>query len=419
MVADEQLEKKIKAFTPHLNERQTRLYLGHEALALGWGGIAKVSRLSGMNKETIRAGIKEIKAGANPDTGKPPNRARKEGGGRKRAVEKHAEALPALLRLLNAHTRGDPMKPLLWSSKSLRKLERELAQEGIRISYVTVGSILKENGFSLQANRKTDEGSSHIDRDAQFEHINKTAASFMEAGQPVISVDCKKKELVGNYKNPGREWHEKGAAPKVNVYDFPCKAQETVDEQTGQAIKDMKKAVPYGVYDIGSNEGLVNVGINHDTAEFAVSSIYTWWNKMGRERYTGARQLLINADGGGSNSSRSRLWKMELQGLSNKTGLEISVCHFPPGTSKWNKIEHRLFSYISINWRGKPLTSYQTVVELIANTKTEAGLKVESVIDRKTYETGRKITDVEMKDINIVYHTEMPKWNYTIKPKKQ
>jgi hypothetical protein len=311
------------------------------------------------------------------------------------------------------------MDPLLWSSKSLRNLEGELAREGIRISYVTVGNILKENGFSLQANRKTDEGSSHIDRDAQFEHINKTSASFMEAGQPVISVDCKKKELIGNHKNPGREWHGKGASPKVKVYDFPGKAQETVDEQTGSAIKDMNKAVPYGVYDIGSNEGFVNVGINHDTAKFAVGSIGAWWNKMGKERYANAGRLLINADGGGSNSSRSRLWKMELQGLADKTGLEISVCHFPPGTSKWNKIEHRLFSYISINWKGRQLTSYQTVVELIANTKTVAGLKVESVVDKKTYETGWKITDAEIKGINITYHTEMSKWNYTIKPKKQ
>lgn len=414
----EQLEKKIKGFVPLLNERLTRLYLGYEALLLGRGGITKISRLSGVNKETIRAGIKEIK-GINPlsDPDKTKDRIRKEGGGRKRAIAKQSAALPALLKLLNAHTRGDPMGPLLWSSKSLRNIEKELAKEDIRISYVTIGTILKENGFSLQANRKTDEGSSHVDRDAQFEHINKTAISFIRANQPVVSVDCKKKELIGNYKNTDREWHEKSSSPKVNVYDFPEKAEETISPQSGEKTKDMRKAVPYGVYDIQSNEGFVNVGINHDTAEFAVNSIGYWWNKMGKERYPNAEKLLINADGGGSNSSRSKLWKIELQGLSNKTGLEISVCHFPPGTSKWNKIEHRLFSYISINWRGKPLTSYQTVVALIENTKTQAGLRVQSVIDKKTYETGRKITNQEMENINIIYNQEMSKWNYTIKPK--
>lgn len=414
----EQLGKKINGFVPLLNERLTRLYLGHEALMLGRGGIAAVSRLSGANKETIRAGIKEIKEmESQPLPVKDTGRVRKKGGGRKKAIAKQKKALPALLKLMDAHTRGDPMGPLLWSSKSLRKLEGELAKEGIRISYVTIGNILKENGFSLQANRKTDEGSSHIDRDAQFEHINETSISFMETGQPVISVDCKKKELMGNYKNAGREWHGKSSSPTVNVYDFPGKVEETIDPESGEKTKDMKKAVPYGIYDIQSNEGFVNVGINHDTAEFAVGSIGHWWERMGREKYPCAEKLLINADGGGSNSSRSRLWKIELQGLANKTGLEIEVCHFPPGTSKWNKIEHRLFSYISINWRGKPLTSYQTVVSLIKSTKTEEGLKVESEIDKKTYATGRKITDREFENLNITYNEKMSKWNYSIKPK--
>lgn len=414
----EQLEKKINGFAPLLNERLTRLYLGHEALMLGRGGITTVSKLSGVNKETVRAGIKEIKEMEKcPLPVKDTGRIRKKGGGRKKAVAKQTKALPALLKLMDGHTRGDPMSPLLWSSKSLRKLEGELAKEGIHISYVTIGNILKENGFSLQANRKTDEGSSHIDRDAQFEHINRTSVSYMEAGQPVISVDCKKKELMGNYKNAGREWHEKNTSPKVNVYDFPGKAEETINPENGEKTKDMKKAVPYGIYDIRSNEGFVNVGINHDTAEFAVSSIGHWWERMGSEKYPGAEKLLVNADGGGSNSSRSRLWKVELQGLANKTGLEIEVCHFPPGTSKWNKIEHRLFSYISINWRGKPLIDYQTVVSLIKSTKTKSGLRVDSAIDKRTYNTGRKITDQELGNINIAYNEKMSKWNYSIKPK--
>jgi len=310
--------------------------------------------------------------------------------------------MEALEAIVTPHTRGDPMKVLLWSSKSLRKIEKALKEKGYVISYVTVGELLKSLGYSLQGNKKTDEGGSGVDRNEQFEFINKTALSFMADGAPVISVDCKKKELIGNFKNAGTDWFEKGKAPEVNVYDF-------VD-------KDLGKAVPYGVYDIAKNEGWVSVGISKDTAEFAVNSIKTWWQQMGKEQYLSAKKILVTADGGGSNSSRSRLWKKELQKLATEIGLEIHVCHFPPGTSKWNKIEHRMFSYITKNWRAKPLESMEVIVNLIATTTTQKGLKVKARPDEKIYEKGIKVDDEEMEKIKLEANSFRGDWNYKISP---
>ncbi len=310
--------------------------------------------------------------------------------------------LEALEAIVNPHTRGDPMKPLLWTSKSLRKIEKVLKEKGYVVSYVTIGDLLKSLGYSLQGNKKTIEGGDAPDRNEQFEYINETALSFMAINAPVISVDCKKKELIGNYKNEGRDWFSKGESPKVNVYDF-------MDKSLG-------KAIPYGVYDMAQNQGWVSVGISSDTAEFAVNTIRIWWQQMGKEQYPEAKKLLITADGGGSNSSRSRLWKKELQTLATEIDIEITVCHFPPGTSKWNKIEHRLFSYITKNWRTKPLESLEVVVNLIANTTTQKGLKVKAQVDKKQYEKGLKISDVELRNIKLTKSSFRGEWNYTISP---
>jgi hypothetical protein len=311
--------------------------------------------------------------------------------------------IKAVEEIVTPHTMGDPMKPLLWTSKSLRKIAEQVTKEGFPISHKLAGVILKEAGYTLQTNRKTDEGGSHQDRDAQFIYINETVKEFMGSSCPVISVDCKKKELVGNFKNAGAEWLPKKTPTEVKVYDF-------IDKKLG-------KAVPYGVYDIGNNEGWVSVGISSDTASFAVATIRSWWYEMGKEKFGNSNKLLITADGGGSNSSRSRLWKKELEILATELGIEISVCHFPPGTSKWNKIEHRLFAYISMNWRAKPLTSIQVVVDLIGATKTEKGLKVKAKIDSNTYEKGIVVTDQELENINILQNEFHGEWNYTIKPK--
>ena len=327
---------------------------------------------------------------------------RKSGGGRKRKKDEHTDLLPQLESIVSAHTRGDPMNPLIWTSKSLRQIEKSLNDVGFKVSYVTVGELLKSLGYSLQVNKKNDEGGNIEDRNAQFEFINALSIELMKEDNPVISVDCKKKELVGNYKNGGREWEEKGNAPVVKVYDF-------IDKELG-------KAIPYGVYDIYKNEGWVNVGISSDTAEFAVNSIRTWWNEMGKEQYKTSKKLLITADGGGSNSSRGRLWKTEIQKFATETGLEIQVSHFPPGTSKWNKIEHRLFSYISKNWRAKPLTSVEVIVNLISNTTTEKGLKVKAKKDETVYEKNIKITDIELEKINLIRNKFRGDWNYTIRP---
>lgn len=397
MVTDEQLSKKIGSILPKLDERLGRIYLASEAIVLGRGGKQRIAKLAGVSRVRIDRGILEIEETAPPETG-----IRKAGGGRKKKTDESSELLPALELIVSAHTRGDPMNPLLWTSKSLRSIEKALKDKGLSVSYVTVGELLKTMGYSLQANRKTDEGSSVEDRDEQFEYINASASAFMDAKDPVISVDCKKKEVIGNLKNNGREWFEKKTPTDVKVYDF-------IDKELG-------KAVPYGVYDIAKNEGWVNVGISSDTAEFAVNSIRTWWHEMGKELYSHAKRLMITADGGGSNSSRSKLWKTELQKFATETGLEISVCHFPPGTSKWNKVEHRLFSFISKNWRAKPLTSIEVVVNLIANTTTNKGLKVKAREDRKEYVKGIKISAEELDKVKIEKNQFRGEWNYTILP---
>lgn len=396
-------EDKIRILLPRLDEPTKRLYLALEARSLGRGGISKLSKLSGVARSTIHIGIQELKNGSMTSDGGKMGRIRKSGGGRKK-LENHHKDLPEIVeQLVSPHSRGDPMNPLIWTSKSLRKLEKELKDKGFSVSYHTIGDILKQQGYSLQANRKIKEGGDHPDGDAQFEFINRKTIEYQQAGAPVISVDCKKKELMGEYKNAGQEWEVKGKAPAVNVDDF-------IDKENGQAI-------PYGIYDITGNEGLVKVGISHDTASFAVSSIRNWWEQMGKERYPQASKIFINADGGGSNGSKNRLWKLELQKLANETGLEIRVSHFPPGTSKWNKIEHRLFSFITMNWRAKPLVCLQTVVQLIASTTTSQGLKVKATEDKKTYEKGIKVSDEELKNISMLKENFHGEWNYLITPK--
>jgi transposase len=369
-----------------------------ESKVIGHGGIGVVSKSTGVSRTTISTGLRELK---NPDL-IDTSRIRKEGGGRKKEVEKLPAIEEELEKLIEPALRGEPDSPLMWTSKSLRKLSVELKLRGFNVSHKLVGEILKAKGFSLQANRKTDEGKGHPDRNEQFEHIHMKVKDFQGNNQPVISVDAKKKELIGNFKNNGKEWHKEKEPEKVKVYDFLSDAEG--------------KAIPYGVYDLSQNNGWVSVGIDHDTAEFAVETIKKWWTKMGKPSYPNAESLLITADGGGSNSSRSRLWKKEIQKLSNETGLTIEVCHFPPATSKWNKIEHRLFSYISQNWRGKPLVSYQVIVNLIASTKTEKGLKVTCELDTRTYDTGIKITEEEMETIDLEKNDFHGEWNYKIKP---
>lgn len=411
MQTDILLEDKYKKLLPLLDEKGRRLVLAADAVSFGRGGLSKVSKLSGISRVTINEGLKDLnfvpshlpeqKIGTS-DIPLQKKRIRNKGGGRKRAEFLDKSLRKAIEEIVSPFTMGDPMHPLLWTSKSLRHIADELIQKGHKVSYRVVGEILKKMDYSLQGNRKTDEGSSHPDRDKQFVYINNLVISFLDCGAPVISVDCKKKELIGNFKNGGKEWHMKGVPTEVKVYDF-------IDKNTG-------KAVPYGVYDIGHNEGWVSVGISSDTASFAVSTIRSWWNEMGKEQFATSKKLLITADGGGSNSSRSRLWKKELQLLADDLDMEISVCHFPPGTSKWNKIEHRLFAYISQNWREKPLTSLQLIVDLIASTKTKTGLKIKAGKDEKEYLTGKKVTDKEMITFKIEKSEFHGEWNYTIKP---
>ena len=399
---EKKLHEKYKKILPHLSEKQKRIFLSAESEYFGHGGISKVSRLSGISRVSITKGMKEL----NKETcleNISISSSRKKGGGRKRAIDKNPLIWEELKLLLEPYTRGEPESPLLWTSKSLRNLSIELRNKGINVSYRVIGEILKEKGFSLQANRKVKEGSDHVDRDAQFGYIYEKVKSFQQINQPVISVDAKKKELVGNFKNSGQEWRPKGEAEKVKVYDF-------FTESEG-------KAIPYGVYDVNNDEAWVSVGINNDTAEFAVQTIRNWWYKMGIFSYPGAKQLFITADGGGSNGSRIRLWKSELQKLSDETGLELSISHYPPGTSKWNKIEHRLFSYISKNWRGKPLITYQTIVNLIGSTTTKTGLKVNCTLDKNEYKKAIKVTDKEFEEINILRDKFHGEWNYTIKSK--
>jgi len=394
----ETLQIRYEKMLPFLNEKQRRIYLGNEASLLGYGGISESSRATGVSRRVISEGIKELE--------KPKeyrfDRIRNEVAGRKKTIEKDKTILEDLERLIEPLTRGDPESPLRWTCKSLRNLSEELKKMNHKTSHRMVGELLHGMKYSLQANRKTNEGSSHPDRNAQFEHINATVKKFQANKQPVISVDAKKKENVGMYKNNGKEWHPKGKPEKVKVYDFED--------------KELGKVNLYGAYDIGENMGWVNVGIDHDTASFAVESIRRWWYTMGKGIYPTATELLITADGGGSNSRRSRLWKVEIQKLANEIGLKISIRHFPPGTSKWNKIEHRLFSYISQNWRGKPLVSHEVIINLIASTKTYRGLLVKCQLDENEYPKGIKITDEELGKVNINLDDFHGEWNYIISP---
>ena len=393
----ETLHRKYTALEPELTERSRRLWAATEARALGHGGIALVERATGVSRSTISRGLRELESGEVLG----PERTRRRGGGRKRATEKDPTLLPDLESLVEPTASGDPDSPLRWTSKSVRKLADELTTMGHEVSHKLVADLLHELRYSLQANRKTREGSHHPDRDAQFGYINDMVARFQDEGQPVISVDTKKKELIGDFKNPGREWRPKGSPERVRVHDF--------------LIPEQGKAIPYGVYDLTRNQGWVSVGVTHDTASFAVNAIRSWWKHMGRPSYRDANALLITADAGGSNGPRVRLWKWELQRFANRTGLSIMVCHFPPGTSKWNKIEHRLFSYIAMNWRGKPLTSLATVVSLIGSTTTKRGLRVRSEIDKTAYAKGVKISDRQMANIKLQPHTFHGDWNYTIR----
>jgi len=380
-----------------LNERQWRLYVATEARRIGPGGISQVAREAGVTRKTIRKGLGELEAGA---LYQPGERIRQQGGGRKKNTVKDATLRADLEGMLDP--KGDPESLLRWTSRSVSKLRKALTRLGHTIGETAIRGMLHEMGFSLKATKKSIEGGSHADRDAQFQHINRTGKAFEAKGQPVISVDCKKKELIGNFKNGGREWQAKGQETTVNVYDY-------------LSIAD-GKAIPYGIYDLVHNSGFVNVGIDHETAEFAVESIRRWWKSVGSNLYPSSRELLLVADGGGSNGARSRLWKQQVQHLANETGLAITVCHLPPATSKWNKIEHRLFSYISINWRGKPLTSLETIIELISHTTTEEGVTVMAVKDTNSYPTGLKVSNEDMAALNLTSHPFHGDWNYTIQP---
>lgn len=379
------------------------MFAASEARAAGRGGIEAVHAVTGVSRTTIWRGLKELKAN---DTALPQNRVRRTGGGRKAAVVKQPGLVEALKRIIEPAIRGDPEAALLWVSRSQRHLAKALEAEGYKVSYKVVGRLLRDMGFSLQANAKTKEGSHHPDRNAQFEHINALVNEFQAEGQPAISVDTKKKELVGDFKNNGRALRPKGSPEPVRVHDF--------------VIKEKGKVAPYGVYDIAANEGWVSVGIDHDTAAFAVESIRRWWNRLGKKRYAGqAKRLLITADCGGSNGARVRLWKVELQKLANETGLSVTVAHHPPGTSKWNRIEHRMFSFISINWRGRPLISHEVIVQLIASTKTETGLNIACDIDWGRYPKGTSVKKSVLTTLNITRDAFHPDWNYTISPQSQ
>lgn len=397
---EREIAEKYELLKPLFNEKLSRLYCAAEAKVLKHGGIQIVSKQTGLSRTTISNGLKELAQLENVDI----TRIRKEGGGRKKEIEKDPVISTKIDSLIEPALRGEPESSLLWTSKSLRKLSAELKKQGYNISHKLVGELLKSKGFSLQANRKTFEGKGHPDRDAQFEFIHYRVKEFQMNQLPVISVDAKKKELVGNYKNNGKEWTKKYSSQKVNAYDFLSEAEGL--------------AIPYGVYDLTNNDGWVSVGIDHDTAEFAVASIGNWWHKMGKEKYENADKLLITADGGGSNGRRNKLWKKQLQNFADEINMEIHMCHFPPGTSKWNKIEHRLFSNISKNWRGKPLVSYEVIVNLIASTVTTKGLKIKCELDKNKYKTGIKVTDEEMKSIEMDQDEFHGEWNYIIKPKK-
>jgi hypothetical protein len=398
----ERIEAKYRSLAPLMDERMRRQWAAAEARAYGWGGVRAVSGAIGMSPNTIRKGLVEL--GAREENPQAPLDAhlRRKGGGRKRKTEADPELLESLEGLVEPMTRGDPESPLRWTCKSTTHLAEELTQQGHAVSPRTVGRLLNADGYSLQSNRKTTEGESHPDRNAQFEHINATVKRFQRRGQPVISVDTKKKELVGRFRNSGREWQPKGEPEEVMVHDF--------------LDPDMGKAIPYGVYDLSENQGWVSVGIDHDTARFAAEAVRRWWKKMGSKRYRDARELLITADGGGSNGSRCRLWKVALQELARHLAMPIHVCHFPPGTSKWNKIEHRMFCHITQNWRGRPLVSHEVIIQLIANTTTKAGLKIRAELDVGHYPTGIKVTDAELASLNLKRADFHGDWNYTLLP---
>ncbi len=395
----ETVRAKYRALQPVLTERSRRVWAATEAQALGHGGIAVVERATGISRSTIQRGLRELEADAEPLA---PDRTRRAGGGRKPTIETDPSLLAELDAMVEPTASGDPDSPLRWTSKSVRTLAAALHARGHEVSHTIVAGLLHQLGYSLQANQKTREGPQHPDRDAQFRYIAAQVRRFQQQGQPTISVDTKKKELVGDFKNAGRAWRPADTPEPVRVHDFLIPAQG--------------KAIPYGVYDLHRNEGWVSVGIDHDTASFAVHTIRRWWKLMGRAAYAGANSLLITADAGGSNGSRLRLWKWELQQFATRSGLSIAVCHFPPGTSKWNKIEHRLFSHIAMNWRGQPLVSLATIVSLIAATRSKAGLRIRSEIDRGQYPGGVEVTDAQLARVILERHRFHGDWNYTIHP---
>jgi hypothetical protein len=396
------IRAKFEALKPVMDERTRRLWAATEARAIGRGGITRVSKATGISQVTIRAGLVQLRQP--PAVDATARRVRRPGGGRKPLTHHDPDLLTALESLVEPLTRGDPQSPLRWTCKSTAKLATELNARGHTVSPRTINTLLARLGYSLQSNRKTREGGKHPDRNAQFEHINAKAVSFVKSGQPVVSVDTKKKELVGDFKNGGREWRPRGEPEEVRVHDF-------IDPKRG-------KAIPYGVYDLAANLGWVSVGVDHDTAEFAVATLRRWWEQLGSGMYPGAERLLVTADGGGSNGSRCRLWKLKLQEFADETGLRITVCHLPPGTSKWNKIEHRMFCHITQNWRGRPLVDLECVVNLIGSTTTEAGLEIRAELDEKAYPLGRVVTQEEMESISIKADEFHGEWNYTIRPRR-
>jgi hypothetical protein len=397
------IRRKYRALTPELDERRRRQWAAAESRDWGWGGVTAVAQATGLSRTTINVGTDELAQPAK-QRALEAMRVRRPGGGRRPLAETDPDLLAALETLVEPTTRGDPESPLRWTCKSIRRLAEELTRENHPVGAVTVAKLLRQAGYSLQANRKTREGASHPDRNAQFEYINASVQRFLKRGQPAVSVDAKKKENVGDFKNGGREWLPQGQPEEVRVYDF--------------LIKSLGKAALYGVYDLLQNQGWVSVGIDHDTAQFAVNSIRRWWNEMGQQRFPRAKELLITADGGGSNSHRSRLWKVSLQGLADELGIRLFVCHFPPGTSKWNKIEHRLFSFITKNWRARPLVSLEVIVNLIAGTTTRTGLIVKAALDTNRYPTKIKVSDEQLGRLRLKPHAFHGEWNYTLSPRR-
>lgn len=400
----ERIRQKFASLDPVMDERVRRQWAASEAIALGWGGVSLTAQATGLARNTITQGVHELQERQARPESSVTQRVRRVGAGRKPITETDPTLLKALDALVDPVTRGHPESPLRWTCKSTRKLAKELQKQRHSVCARTVAALLIEEGYSLQANRKMTEGKQHPDRNAQFEYIQEMVLAFLKKRQPIVSIDTKKKELVGEFKNGGQEWQPQGEPEKVKVHDFPD--------------KELGKVAPYGVYDLANNEGWVSVGINHDTARFASNSVQRWWREMGARRFPRASELLITADGGGSNSSRCRLWKVALQELADEIGLKLKVCHFPPGTSKWNKIEHRLFCFITKNWRGRPLTSYEVIVNLISNTTTEQGLIVKAALDETVYETGIKVSDEELAKVLLTRASFHGEWNYTIRPRK-